>query len=340
MGGATPPTSGAFSLIASQDGLKRFDKRSYLVYLTNQPTNSEGLGMEKYLIGRRSVLAGALSLAFAGAGYSPCAAETLAERVQSKGKITVGIYNVAPWGFKNEDGSVSGIHPDILRAVFAELDVMGIEFVVVEFPALIPSLVSKRIDIVATGMAITPVRCQQVLFTEPDLAIGDALVVLPGNPKHIHSYTDVANNPDLRVGGARGTTNLENAIKAGIPRDRILQFDGGKSIIAALFAGRIDAIAWSVPTTINALKDPAVQGKVERALPFKGLVENGRESAFYTAMVFRPEDKELRDRYNQSFAKLKSNGTLKQIMAKYDFTDTEFVPVGVTAKDLCGDNYR
>lgn len=285
-------------------------------------------------------MAGALALAFASAGYSRCAAETLAERVQNNGRITVGIYNVAPWGYKKEDGSVSGIHPDIPRAVLGTLGIKEIEFAVVPFPALIPSLVSRRIDIVATGMAITPIRCQQVIFSEPDLAIGDALVVLPGNPKKIHSYADIANNSDLRVGGARGTTNVENAFKAGIPRDKILQFDGGKSIVAALFAGRIDDIAWSVPTTINALKVPAVQGRVERALPFKGLAENGRESAFYTAMVFRPEDKELRDRYNQSFASLKSTGALKQIMGKYDFTDTELVPADVSAKGLCGDNYR
>lgn len=296
--------------------------------------------MENYKIARRAALAGALSLTFAAVASNGCAAETSAERAQNNGKITVGIYNVAPWGFKKEDGSVSGIHPDILRAVFGALGIKEIEFAVVEFPALIPSLVSKRIDIVATGMAITPVRCQQVIFSEPDLAIGDALVVLPGNPKRVHSYADIANNSDLRVGGARGTTNVENAFKAGIPRDRILQFDGGKSIVAALFADRIDAIAWSVPTTINALNDPALQGKVERALPFKGLVENGRESAFYTAMVFRPEDKELRDRYNQSLASLRSTGTLKQIMGKYDFTDTELVPADVTAKGLCGENYR
>ncbi|OAF08723.1 ectoine/hydroxyectoine ABC transporter substrate-binding protein EhuB [Bradyrhizobium centrolobii] len=296
--------------------------------------------MENYRTGRRAVLADALSLALAAAVHHQSAAEALADRVRNNATITVGIYNVAPWGYKNEDGSISGIHPDLLRAVLGSLGISNIEFAIVEFPALIPSLVSRRIDIVATGMAITPVRCQQVIFTEPDLAIGDALVVLPGNPKNLHSYTDIANNPDLRIGGARGTTNVENAFKAGIPRERILQFDGGKSIIAALFAGRIDAIAWSVPTAINALKDPAVQGKVERALPFKGVVENGRESAFYTAMVFRPEDKELRDRYNESFATLKSTGTIKQIMAKYDFTDTELVPAGLTAKDLCGDNYR
>lgn len=235
--------------------------------------------MEYYRTARR-VLAGALSLAFAAAGYAECAAETLAKRVQNKGRITVGIYNVAPWGYKNEDASVSGIHPESLRTVLSAPGVREIEFAVVEFPALIPSLVSKRIDIVATGMAITPARSQQVIVTEPDLAICDALVVLSGNPKNIHSYTDIANNPNVRVGGVRGTTNVENAFKAWVPRDRILQFDGGKSIIAALFAGRIDATAWSVPHAINALKDPAVQGKVERALPFKGLVENGRESAF------------------------------------------------------------
>ncbi|WP_082847969.1 transporter substrate-binding domain-containing protein [Bradyrhizobium sp. DOA9] len=71
------------------------------------------------------------------------------------------IYNVARWGFKNEDGSVSGIHPDILRAVLAAMSINDADFAIVEFPALISSLVSKRTDVVATGMAITPVRCHR-----------------------------------------------------------------------------------------------------------------------------------------------------------------------------------
>lgn len=291
-------------------------------------------------IARRAVLVGGAALAILSVAAPVVSAQSIADRVLKEGKVTIGIHNAAPWGFAGEDGKVAGVAPDVLKAVLGPLGVKEVDFVVVDWPALIPSLLSRRIDVIASGVAITPVRCKQVIFSNPDLAIGDALLVLPGNPHNIHSYADVAKNPALRIGGTRGSTNVENAIKAGIPKDRVLQFEGGDGPVAALLAGRVDAIAWSVPTVINALKGPNIEGKMERALPFTGLVENGRQSAFYPAIEFRPEDAKLRDLYNESLAKRRADGTIKRIAAKYGLTDADLAPEGLTAKDLCLDNYR
>lgn len=294
--------------------------------------------MQSVRMSRRATL---VSLAAFGAlAWAPIAAnaQSIKDRVLQDGKISIGIHNEKPWGYVGEDGKVAGLGPDTLRAVLGPLGLKEVDFVVVDWPALIPSLMSKRIDVIASGMAVTPVRCEQVIFSNPDLAIGDALLVVQGNPKNIHSYDDIAKNPGLRIGGTRGSTNIENAVKAGIPKDRALQFDGGE--ISALLAGRVDAIAWSVPTALGALKDPNLRGRIERALPFSGLKENGRDAAFYTAIEFRPEDADLRDMYNQSLAKLRANGTILKIAEKYGLTDADLAPSGLTAKDLCPQNYR
>ncbi|MET4037926.1 MULTISPECIES: ectoine/hydroxyectoine ABC transporter substrate-binding protein EhuB [unclassified Bradyrhizobium] len=296
--------------------------------------------MRRSEFSRRVVLSGITALATFGASVSVATAQSITDRVLKEGKITIGIHNGAPWGFRADDGSVSGFHPDLIKAVLSPLGVKEVDFVIIDWPALIPSLLSRRIDAIASGVAITPVRCEQVIFSNPDLAIGDAVLVMPGNPHNIHSFADVAENPALRMGGVRGSTNAENAIKAGIPKDRMLLFPGGDAIVGALLAGRIDALTFSAPTVINQLKDPNLKGKLERAVPFTGLIENGREAAFYTAIEFRPEDARLRDVYNESLAKRKAERTIQKIAAKYDFTDSEIAPEGLTAKDLCPDNYR
>ncbi|WP_369392660.1 hypothetical protein [Paraburkholderia kururiensis] len=41
-------------------------------------------------------------------------------------------------------------------------------------------------------MYITPERCKQVAFADPQYQIQDTLLVLKGNPKKLHSYADVA----------------------------------------------------------------------------------------------------------------------------------------------------
>ncbi|MEM5406079.1 MULTISPECIES: ectoine/hydroxyectoine ABC transporter substrate-binding protein EhuB [Paraburkholderia] len=256
------------------------------------------------------------------------------------GEITVGIHNQVPWGYRNADGSVSGVGPDMIRAVLGQVGVKKINFVVVDFDALIPSLLSKRIDAVASGLAITPTRCKQVIFSNPDLAIGDALLVKKGNPLNIHSYADVAKNPAIRFGGGRGSSAVEHAIAAGIPKDRILLLKDVESSVGAILAGRIDADTESASTVISTLKDPNVGNRLERATPFTGLVKNGQQVANYAAIAFRTEDSKLRDLYNAGLAKMKADGSIKKVFEKYGFGETEMAPTDVTAKAVCGADYR
>ncbi|MGY8638485.1 ectoine/hydroxyectoine ABC transporter substrate-binding protein EhuB [Bradyrhizobium sp. 14AA] len=294
--------------------------------------------MTGHELGRRAILLGA-AVMMVSVGASAIA-QLIPNRVLKEGKITIGIHNRPPWGFKAEDGSASGFQPDLVKAVLAPLGVKEIDFVITDFSALIPSLMSKRIDAIASGMYITKLRCDQVIFSNPDLAIKAALGVLSGNPHNIHSFADVAKNPALRIGAIRGATEADLATRAGVPKERTLLLPDYNALVSALLADRIEGILLPSASVGELLKDPNLRGKLERAVPFVGLVENGREAAGYTAIVFRPEDSQLRDLYNDGLAKRKADGTLNKIAEKYGFTDADIAPEGVTAKDLCPDNYH
>ncbi len=118
-------------------------------------------------------------------------AETTKERILREGKIVIGIHNRSPWGFRDDKtGEATGWHPDLLKAAFSELGVKELDIRVTEFGALVPGLLAGRFDAVASGLAITPERCQQVLFGMPDLKVPDAAIVLSGNPGKIHGYAE------------------------------------------------------------------------------------------------------------------------------------------------------
>lgn len=292
-------------------------------------------------LSRRAVLVtSGAALVMLSVTISAAYAQSITNRVLKEGKITVGIHNRPPWGFKAEDGSATGFHPDLVKAVLGPLGVKNVDFVITDFSALIPSLTSKRIDAIASGMQITQARCDQVIFSDPDLAIKATLAVLPGNPLNIHSLADVAKNKAIRLGVFRGATEADLAFKASVEKDRTLLFPDYSSVVSALLSNRIDAILLPSASMAELLKDPNLKGKFDRATPFVGLVENGREAAGYPAIVFRPEDSQLRDLYNESLAKRKADGTLKSIATKYGFTDADIAPEGLTAKDLCPNNYR
>ncbi|TIU71803.1 MAG: ectoine/hydroxyectoine ABC transporter substrate-binding protein EhuB [Mesorhizobium sp.] len=267
-------------------------------------------------------------------------AETLTETVAKEGRLTIGIHNRWPWGFKNEDGTVSGVHPDVLKAVVEPLGVKEVDFVVMDFGALIPSLMSRRIDAVASGMIITPERCKQVSFSEPFMATGDATIVKAGNPLKIHSYADIAKNSKVRVGDARGTSTTANAVASGVPMERIQLFQDYNELVAALLADRVDAILMTSGTALGILKDPKITG-LERAAPFTGrIMENGKEALGYSAIAFRPEDADFRDRFNESLAARKSEGTVWEKLPSYGFVKSELAGDEITAPTLCLGNYR
>ena len=262
---------------------------------------------------------------------NPAGAETTKERVLREGKIVIGIHNRSPWGFRDDkSGQATGWHPDLLRAAFADVGVKEIEFRVTEFGALIPGLLAGRFDAVASGLAITPERCQQVLFGAPDLRVPDAAIVHEGNPKAIHGYAEIVADEEIIMGAGRGSVVVRNARAAGVPDDRILQFSDIESNMSALKAHRIDVAVISSPTVIGLLAGNGAAG-LERAEPF--VVSD--EQSNYASVAFRKDDEDLRKLYDERLAALRTNGAVETIMAKYDFGQPEAVPGGMTTDKLC-----
>lgn len=278
---------------------------------------------------RLAGMAAAVLMSWSGAGGAH--AETTKERILREGRIVIGIHNRSPWGFRDDKtGKATGWHPDILRAAFADLGVKNLEFQVTEFGALIPGLLAGRFDAVASGLAITPERCKQVAFGEPDLQAPDAAIVLAGNPKKIHGYADIARNDNIIMGAGRGSVVTTNAEAAGVPKARMLLFPDIESNLSALRAGRIDAALMASPTVIGLLAGKGAKG-LERATPF----DVGKAHTNFAAIAFRKEDVDLRDTYDEQLAKLKNTDTFAAIMKKYGFGKPEAVPPGITAADLC-----
>jgi len=208
-----------------------------------------------------------------------------------------------------------------------------------EFGALIPSLMAKRIDVIAGGMYVTPGRCKQVAFSDPmGGPQGNAILVKKGNPLAIHSYEDMAKNEKVRVGNLRGAASLEYMSEAGVPKDRIQLFEDHPSAISALMADRVDMVINGTGPIIGSLQDPNVSG-LERADPFREIV-NGVEQIHYTAYAFRPEDSAFRDQFNEALAKVGTEGKVKASFVGYGFSEREGTPDGKTAKELCGADYK
>jgi len=266
----------------------------------------------------------------------PAQAADTKDRILSEKKLVAGIHNGKPCGYNTPDGNVEGFNVDVVRAVFEPLGVKEIKFVTGDFGSLIPGLLSNRFDIVDSAVVITEERCKLVSFGDPELTSVDALLVKKGNPNKIASFNDVIRNPQLKIGGSRGSQQAKNAELAGVTGDQLQLFQNTESTISALVAGRVDGITFTSGTANALLATPQVAASVERATPFTGRTDaNGKLVVSYVAAVFRPQDEDLRTLFNKRLAELKADGTIAKIMAKYGFSPDEKAPDGLTSTEVC-----
>lgn len=256
------------------------------------------------------------------------------ERIRATGVARVGYANEAPFAyFDSATNRLTGEAPEVARVLLGQLGVRRIEGVLTDFGSLIPGLQAGRFDLIAAGMYITPPRCQQVLFSNPTYAIGEALLVRAGNPLALHAYDDLIALPEARLGVVTGTVQIGYARSLGIDPQRLLILPDPPSALAALEADRIDAYAATALTAQDLLQRRANE-RVERAEPFSNPVIDGKDARGYGAFALRAEDAALRRLIDEQLAAFLGTPAHRELVAPFGFTPAE-LPGDVTSASLC-----
>jgi polar amino acid transport system substrate-binding protein len=260
-------------------------------------------------------------------------ADVLAQ-AQEQGFIRVGFANEAPYGFADEAGNLTGEAPAVGREVMSRLEVSEIDGVLTEFGSLIPGLQARRFDIIAAGMFITPERCAEVIFSDPSYCAPQAFLVTEGNPLGLTDYESVAANSDVRLGVLTGAVEGDQARAAGVSDDQINTLGDPPSLLEALQADRIDAVALTT-ISLNDLAETA-GGGVEVTEPFIAVID-GEEQLGCGGFAFRPEDTALRDAFNEVLNEMKEGDEIVPIVEEFGFAEAAETAEGVTADELCGE---
>lgn len=261
-------------------------------------------------------------------------AETTLKRAQRRGLLRIGYANEAPYGYLDTaTGRVTGEAPEIAAVLLARLGIDEIEGVVTEFGALIPGLKARRFDMIAAGMYVTPERCREIRFTNPTYAIGEAFIVLRGNPLDLHGFEDVASHPRARLGVVGGAVEHRYARSVGVPDERTILLPDNASGLAAVLAGRIDAFA-ATSLTVNDLMRKADDVRLERAAPFEDPIIDGKKARGYGAFGCRKEDIDLVRELNAQLESFIGTAAHLALVRPFGFTESE-LPGDVSADELC-----
>ena len=280
---------------------------------------------------RRSVLAAG---AVGAAGCSRVATAStkeggdLLDRLRAQGVVRLGIAGEIPFGYIDRNGRLTGEAPELAKVIFKRLGVSKVQPVPTEFGSLIPGLNSQQFDVVSAGMYVTPDRCQQVVFADPDYQMLDSFIVRKGNPKGLHDYRDVVEKK-AKLATGTGYAEIQYAVEAGYKESDLLIVPDQVAGLNAVEAGRVDVFAGTALTTRAVVEKSRT---AESTKPFAPLVK-GKPHVDGGAFAFRRTETALRDAFNAELKKMRASGELFRVLRPFGFTRAEMTDL--TAKELC-----
>ena len=291
------------------------------------------------LLARRGLLKGASALT-AGLLVGGCGGRksdgSLLSELQEGGSIKVGFANEAPYVFKTDQGKLTGQSVEVAREILHRLGIDEMQGVLTDFKSLIPGLKSGNYDMVTAGMGITPERCQEVLFSDPDYCAPQTFLVKRGNPLGLSDYDSVVRNSKAKIAVLQGGIALQQVKAAGVPSAQLTPLPSPQNMLAALQAGRVNAVTLTTLSARHLLQSTS-SDKFETTPPFTVTVD-GEEQPSCGGYVFRTEDQKFRDKFNVTLNTMQEKHKILPIVKKFGFTKIEIGAArGHSAKELCAD---
>ena len=85
-------------------------------------------------------------------------------RVLKSGELRVGVSLSEPWVMENKEGGFTGFEIQIAEQLAKDMGVQ-LKFKAVDWEDLIDTLVTKQVDIIISGLAITPSRALRINYS-------------------------------------------------------------------------------------------------------------------------------------------------------------------------------
>lgn len=165
--------------------------------------------------------------------------------ITERGELRVGFEaGYLPFEMADKKGNFIGFDIDVAKEM---AKAMGVKFVPVNtaWDGIIPALITKKFDILISGMTITQERNLKVNFADPYIIVGQTILLNKKHEGQVKSYKDL-NDPKYTVTSKLGTTG-EQAIKRMIPKANYKSFEVESEAALEVLTGKADATVYDLP---------------------------------------------------------------------------------------------
>ena len=136
--------------------------------------------------------------------------------VQERGELVVGTMGkMPPLNMTTKKGEIIGLEVDLVKMM---AKAMGVKYRMetMPFPDLLPALQEGKVDMVLSGMTITPDRNLKVAFVGPYFMSGKAFMTKIKTIAEADEASDI-NNPGTKLVALRGSTS-QSFVEEFIPK--------------------------------------------------------------------------------------------------------------------------
>ena len=245
------------------------------------------------------IFRGFVVLALALAAF---AAPASAQQVLKVGSTPTGI----PFTFLDtKTNTIQGMMVDLVTEVGKDSG-FAVQVEPMQFSTLIAALTSNKIDLISAAMYITPARREVIEFSDPVYSYGEGLIVPKSDTKDYKAFEDLKGET---VGAQVGTVYVEPLKKTGLFTE-VKIYDTIADLMRDVNTGRLKAGFGDYPILAYNIKIGN--------FPDMRLVTSYKATILGSIGIgVRKGDPELLKKVNASIAKLKANGTLDKILAKW-----------------------
>ncbi|HSC70196.1 MAG TPA: transporter substrate-binding domain-containing protein [Candidatus Methylomirabilis sp.] len=167
------------------------------------------------------------------------------DRILAKKELVVGTAaDMPPLNMTLKDGKIAGMEVDIATLMANEIGVR-LTLKPMPFNDLLPALEAGQVDLILSGMTMTPLRNTRVAFAGPYFGSGKSVLIKQENVASLQS-TEMMNNPDVTVAALKGSTS-QRFVERLAPKAKLVLTDGYDQAIAMVLDGTVQAMVADFP---------------------------------------------------------------------------------------------
>jgi ABC-type amino acid transport substrate-binding protein len=173
------------------------------------------------------------------------------DRIVQSGTLRVGMSATQPpFNVRGRSGQMLGLEVDLANLIAGA---MGVELEIVNRPfgELLGAMDEGAVDMVMSGMAITPRRAQTSAFVGPYMLSGKSILT-KSTTLAAASNTEDLNTPEIRLAALSNSTSQEFAERY-TPKAQLITVSDYDEAVKMLMAGAIDALVADMPICLLSL---------------------------------------------------------------------------------------